>query len=67
MLANFITLVKGNNPIVKHTVESIFTWSNTDMYTLLIRLAINAVILTLIIRFLYYPKTNEKIIYLRIT
>ena len=60
MLANFITLVKGNNPIVKHTVESIFTWSNTDMYTLLIRLAINAVILTLIIRFLYYPKTTRK-------
>ena len=57
MLANFITLAKGANPIAN---ESIFTWNNSDLYTLLIRLAINTVILTLIIRFLYYPKTKRK-------
>ena len=57
MLANFITLAKGANPI---TNESIFTWNNSDLYTLLIRLSINAIILTLIIRFLYYPKTKRK-------
>ena len=60
MLANFITLAKGDNPIVKHAVDSMFTWNNSDLYTLLIRLAINTVILTLIIRFLYYPKTKRK-------
>ena len=57
MLANFITLAKGANPIAN---ESIFTWNNSDLYTLLIRLAINTIILTLIIRFLYYPKTKRK-------
>ena len=60
MLANIITLLKAGDPIVKNAVNSIFTWNNTDMYTLLIRLAINTVILTLIIRFLYYPKTKRK-------
>ena len=60
MLANFITLLKGSNPINTNTLDSIFTWNNADIYTLLIRLAINTVILTIIIRFLYYPKTNRK-------
>ena len=60
MLANIITLLKAGDPIVKNAVNSIFTWNNTDLYTLLIRLAINTVILTLIIRFLYYPKTKRK-------
>ena len=60
MLANFITLLKGTNPINTNTLDSIFTWNNADIYTLLIRLAINTVILTIIIRFLYYPKTNRK-------
>ena len=60
MLANFITLLKGSNPINTNTLDSIFTRNNADIYTLLIRLAINTVILTIIIRFLYYPKTNRK-------
>ena len=60
MLANFITLLKGTNPINTNVVDSIFTWNNSDIYTLLVRLAINTVILTIIIRFLYYPKTNRK-------
>ena len=60
MLANIITLLKAGDPIVKNAVNSIFTWNNSDLYTLLIRLAINTVILTLIIRFLYYPKTKRK-------
>lgn len=60
MLANFITLLKGSNPINTNVVDSIFTWNNADIYTLLVRLAINTVILTIIIRFLYYPKTNRK-------
>ena len=60
MLANFITLLKGPNPINTDTLDSIFTWNNADIYTLLVRLAINTVILTIIIRFLYYPKTNRK-------
>ena len=60
MLANFITLLKGSNPINTNTLDSIFTWNNADIYTLLVRLAINTVILTIIIRFLYYPKTNRK-------
>ncbi len=60
MLANFITLLKGTNPINTNTLDSIFTWNNSDIYTLLVRLAINTVILTIIIRFLYYPKTNRK-------
>ena len=60
MLANFITLLKGSNPINTNTLDSIFTWNNADIYTLLVRLAINTVILTIIIRFLYYPKTKRK-------
>ncbi len=60
MLANFITLLKGTNPINTNVLDSIFTWNNSDIYTLLVRLAINTVILTIIIRFLYYPKTNRK-------
>jgi hypothetical protein len=60
MLANFITLLKGANPINTNVVDSIFTWNNSDIYTLLVRLAINTIVLTIIIRFLYYPKTKRK-------
>lgn len=36
------------------------TWFNTDFYTLLFRLGVNLVFLTIIIRLLYYPKTKRK-------
>ncbi len=36
------------------------TWFNQDVYTLLFRLAVNLVFLTIIIRLLYYPKTKRK-------
>ena len=36
------------------------TWFDEDFYILLIRLAINAVFLTIIIRYLYYPITKRK-------
>jgi hypothetical protein len=36
------------------------TWFNTDFYTLLMRLAINLIFLTIIIRYLYYNKTKRK-------
>ena len=60
MLVNLFSLIKGGNPVITEALDSIFTWTNADIYTLLIRLAINTVILTIIIRFLYYPKTNRK-------
>ena len=36
------------------------TWFDEDFYILLIRLAINVVFLTIIIRYLYYPITKRK-------
>lgn len=36
------------------------TWFNNDFYTLLMRLLINLVFLTIIIRYLYYNKTKRK-------
>jgi len=36
------------------------TWFNTDFYTLVMRLMINLVLLTIIIRYLYYNKTKRK-------
>lgn len=36
------------------------TWFNTDFYTLLFRLGVNLLFLTIIIRVLYYPKTKRK-------
>jgi hypothetical protein len=36
------------------------SWFNTDFYTLLMRLMINLVFLTIIIRYLYYNKTKRK-------
>lgn len=37
-----------------------FTWFSTDIYKLLIRMSINIVVLTIIIRFLYYPIAKRK-------
>jgi hypothetical protein len=36
------------------------SWFNDDFYTLVLRLAINLFVLTLLIRFLYYPHTKRK-------
>ena len=36
------------------------TWMDADFYKLLARLMANLVFLTIIIRFLYYPKTKRK-------
>jgi hypothetical protein len=36
------------------------SWFNDDFYTLVLRLAINMFVLTLLIRFLYYPHTKRK-------
>lgn len=35
-------------------------WFNESVYSLLLRLAINFIVLTVIIRFIYYPKTRRK-------
>ena len=36
------------------------TWFDKDFYTLLLRLSINLVVMTIIIRYLYYPITKRK-------
>ena len=36
------------------------TWFDKDFYTLLLRLGINLVVMTIIIRYLYYPITKRK-------
>ena len=36
------------------------TWFNNDFYTLMLRLLINLVFLTVVIRYLYYSKTKRK-------
>lgn len=60
MLANFLFLAKGTNPVVKNTFDTLFTWDNSDIYTLLVRFGLNALVLTIVIRFLYYSKTKRK-------
>ncbi len=40
--------------------SSTFTWFSDDFYVLLVRLGINLLFLTILIRFLYYPKTQRK-------
>lgn len=60
MLANFLFLAKGANPVVKNTFDTLFTWENSYIYTLLVRFGLNALVLTIVIRFLYYPKTKRK-------
>lgn len=60
MLANFLFLAKGTNPDIKNTFDSLFTWDNSDIYILLIRFGLNALVLTIVIRFLYYSKTKRK-------
>lgn len=40
--------------------SSALSWFSDDFYVLLIRLGINMLFLTILIRFLYYPKTQRK-------
>lgn len=54
MLPNFIL------PLAKSADQFELTWFSNDAYTLLIRMAVNIVFLTILIRYLYYPKTKRK-------
>ncbi|MGB1452601.1 MAG: DUF4956 domain-containing protein [Crocinitomicaceae bacterium] len=50
------------NVILKKKLEEPFTlqWFDEDFYLLIMRLAINMVFITILIRFLYYEKTKRK-------
>ena len=50
------------NVILKNKLEEPFTlqWFDEDFYLLIMRLAINMVFITILIRFLYYEKTKRK-------
>ncbi len=54
MLPDFIL------PLAKSADPFKLTWFSNDAYTLLIRMAVNIVFLTVLIRYLYYPKTKRK-------
>jgi hypothetical protein len=48
-------------PLKKAVVDTNqITWFSDDFYTLIFRLAVNLIFLTIIIRFLYYPRTKRK-------
>lgn len=48
-------------PLKKAVIETNqITWFSEDFYTLILKLAINLFFLTIIIRFLYYPRTKRK-------
>lgn len=53
LLETILPLGKANNEIG-------VTLFSVDAYILLLRLAVNLVVLTILIRFLYYPKTKRK-------
>ena len=56
MLFNTILL-----PLKKAALSSsTLTWFSEDFYVLLVRIGINLLFLTILIRFLYYPKTQRK-------
>ena len=54
MLLDFIL------PLAKSDDSFSLTWFSNDAYTLLIRLAVNITVLTILIRYMYYPKTKRK-------
>ena len=56
MLANLFFLL----PLKKAISPTAITWFSEDFYGLLIRLAINLLFLTILIRVLYYTKTRRK-------
>lgn len=47
-------------PLAKQKDVFQMTLFSTDVYVLLIRLAVNLLVLTVLIRYLYYPKTKRK-------
>ena len=53
MLINFILKKKMEEPLT-------LQWFDEDFYLLIMRLAINMVFITILIRFLYYEKTRRK-------
>jgi hypothetical protein len=55
MLLNFFLALKPSPENVMG-----LTWFNTDLYALLFRLGVNLVVMTILIRYLYYPKTKRK-------
>ena len=56
MLTNLFFLL----PLKKAIAPNTITWFSEDFYSLLIRLGINLVFLTILIRVLYYTKTRRK-------
>jgi hypothetical protein len=54
MLLDFIL------PLVKKKEIMELTFFSPDAYVLMIRLAVNLIVLTILIRYLYYPKTKRK-------
>ncbi len=59
MINLFISLRAVVEPQINSSSSGI-TWFNEDVYTLLFRLFVNLIFLTIIIRLLYYPKTKRK-------
>jgi hypothetical protein len=47
-------------PLAKSEDTFSLTWFSNDAYTLLIRLAVNITVLTILIRYMYYPRTKRK-------
>lgn len=47
-------------PLVKTEKDLGFSLFSNDAYVLLVRLAVNMTVLTILIRYLYYPKTQRK-------
>ena len=47
-------------PLAKSEKDLGFSLFSNDAYVLLVRLAVNMTVLTILIRYLYYPKTQRK-------
>jgi hypothetical protein len=53
-------LLNTDLPLLNADDSFSLTWFSNDAYTLLLRLTVNTFFLTLLIRYLYYPKTKRK-------
>jgi hypothetical protein len=53
-------LVNAITPLIQQNNTANFTLFSNDAWLLLIRLAVNTLVLTVLIRYLYYPKTKRK-------
>lgn len=49
-----------NTPLISFSETVGLTWIDNDFYTLLMRLVINMVFMTIVIRYLYYPLARRK-------